>query len=113
MTPDRNKEIGKLVTSYKGEDTKASDWADHNKLEILQEIGIPGHLACLLRNPYAGQEATVRTSHGTTTGSKVGNEHVKAVYCHPAHLTSMQSTSCEMSDWMSTSWNQDFREKYQ
>ena len=62
---------------------------------------------------YAGQEATVRTSHGTTTGSKVGKEHVKAVYCHLAHLTSMQSTSCEMSDWISTSWNQDFREKYQ
>ena len=72
MTPDRNKEIGKLVTSYKGEDTKASDWADHNKLEILQEIGIPGHLACLLRNPYAGQEATVRTRHGTTDWFQIG-----------------------------------------
>ena len=47
------------------------------------------------------------------TGSKLGKEYVKAVYCHLAHLTSMQSTSCEMSDWISTSWNQDFREKYQ
>ena len=40
------------------------------KWEILQEMGIPDHLTCLLRNLYAGQEATVRTGHGTTTGSK-------------------------------------------
>ena len=46
---------------------KAFDCVDHNKLwEILQEIGIPDHLTCLLRNLYAGQEATVRTRHGTT-----------------------------------------------
>ena len=54
-------------------------------------MGIPDHLACLLRNLYAGQEATVRTGHGT--GSKLGKEYVKAVYCHPAYLTYMQSTS--------------------
>ena len=46
-----------------------------------------------LRNLYAGQEATVRTGHGTTAGSKLGKESVKAVYCHPAYLTSLQSTS--------------------
>ena len=46
---------------------KAFDCVDHNKLwEILKEMGIPDHLTCLLRNPYAGQEATVRTEHGTT-----------------------------------------------
>ena len=45
------------------------------------------------------QEATVRTGHGTT-GSKLGKEYVKAVYYHPAYLTSMQSTSCEMLGWM-------------
>ena len=46
---------------------KAFDCVDHNKLwKILQEIGIPDHLTCLLRNLYAGQEATVRTGHGTT-----------------------------------------------
>ena len=46
--------------------TKAFDCVDHNKLwEILQEMGIPDHLICLLRNLYAGQEATVRTGHGT------------------------------------------------
>ena len=48
---------------------------------------------CLLRNLYAGQEAAVRTGHGTTTGSKLGKEYIKGVYCHPAYLTSMQSTS--------------------
>ena len=46
---------------------KAFDWMDHNKLwKILKEMGIPDHLTCLLRNLYAGQEATVRTGHGTT-----------------------------------------------
>ena len=46
---------------------KASDYVDHNKLwKILHEMGIPDHLTCLLRNLYAGQEATVRTGHGTT-----------------------------------------------
>ena len=47
--------------------TKAFDCVDHNKLwKILKEMGIPDHLTCLLRNLYAGQEATVRTGHGTT-----------------------------------------------
>ena len=47
--------------------TKAFDCVDHNKLwKILQEMGITDHLTCLLRNLYAGQEATVRTGHGTT-----------------------------------------------
>ena len=46
---------------------KAFDCVDHNKLwKILKEMGIPDHLTCLLRNLYAGQEATVRTRHGTT-----------------------------------------------
>ena len=50
---------------------KAFDCVDHNKLwKILKEIGIPDHLTCLMRNLYAGQEATVRTGHETTTGSK-------------------------------------------
>ena len=69
--------------------------------KILKEIGIPDHLTCLLRNLYAGQEATIRTGHGTIeTGSKLGKEYVKAVYCHPAYLTNMQSTSCKMPGWM-------------
>ena len=48
-------------------------WMDHNKLwKILKEMGIPDHLICLLRNLYAGQEATVRTGHGTTDYLKIG-----------------------------------------
>ena len=74
---------------------------DHNKLwKILQEIGIPDHLTCLLRNLYAGQEATVRTGHGTTDWLKIGKEYIKAVYCHLAYLTYMKSTSYEMLGWM-------------
>ena len=53
--------------------TKAFDCVDHNKLwKILQEMGIPDHLTCLLRNLYAGQEATVRTGHGTTDWFQIG-----------------------------------------
>ena len=56
---------------------KAFDCVDQNKLwKILKETGIPGHLNCLLRNLYAGQEATVRTGHGTTDWFQIG----KGVY---------------------------------
>ena len=52
---------------------KAFDCEDHNKLwKILQEMGLPDHLTCLLRNLYAGQEATVRTGHGTTDQFQIG-----------------------------------------
>ena len=61
-------------------------------------MGIPDHLTCLLRNLYEGQEATVRSRHGNCF--KLGKEYVKAVYCHPAYLTYMQSTLCEMLGWM-------------
>ena len=47
------------------------------------------------------------------TGSKLGKEYVKAIYCHPAYLTYMQSTSCRMLGWINTSWNQHCQEKYQ
>ena len=67
---------------------------------ILKENRIPDHLICLLRNLYAGQEATVRTGHGTTDGLQIGKEYVKAVYCPLAYLTYIQSTSCKMPGWM-------------
>ena len=68
---------------------KAFDCVDHNKLwKILQEMEIPNHLTCFLRNLYAGQEATVRTGHGTTVSFQIGKGvYIKAVYCHPAYLT--------------------------
>ena len=72
----------------------------HNKLwKILTEIGIPDHLTCLLRNLYAGQEATVRIKHGTTDWFKIG-KGVQQGCISSLFLTSMQSTSCEMPDWM-------------
>ena len=62
-------------------------------------MGIPDHLTFLLRNLYAGQEAT-ELDMKQQTGSKWGKEYIKAVYCHPAYLTSMQRTSKEMLGWM-------------
>ena len=71
---------------------KAFDCVDHNKLwKILKETGIPDHLTCFLRNLYAGQEATVRTGHGTTDWFQIGKGVRQG--CTPACLTYMQRTS--------------------
>ena len=66
----------------------------------MKEMGIPDHLTYLLRNLYVGQEATVRIGHGTTDWFQIGKGVIKAVYCHPAYLTCMQSTSGEILGWM-------------
>ena len=69
--------------------------------KILKETGIPDHLTCLLRNLYAGQEATVRTARETTDWFQIGKQYVtQGVYCHPTYLTYMQSTFYEMLGWM-------------
>ena len=68
-------------------------------MEILKEMGIPDHLTCLLGNLYAGQEATVRAGHGTTGWFQIGKGVCQDVYCHPAYLTYMQSTSRETLGW--------------
>ena len=60
---------------------------------------MPDHLTCLLRNMYAGQEVT-ESDMEQQTDSKLGKEYVKAVYCYPAYLTYVQSTSREMLGWM-------------
>ena len=71
---------------------KAFDCVDHNKLwKTLQGMGIPDHLTCLLRNLYEGQEKQLELDI-EQTGSKLGKEYIKAVYCHPACLAYMQST---------------------
>ena len=62
-------------------------------------MGIPDHFICLLRNLYAGQEQT-EPDMKQWTGSKLKKEYVKAVYCHFAYLTYMQSVLCNMLDWM-------------
>ena len=63
-------------------------------------MGVPDHLTCLLRKLYVGQEATLEPDMEPLTGSKLGKDYIKAVYCHPAYLTSMQNISWEMPDWM-------------
>ena len=68
---------------------KAFNCVDHSKLwKILKEMGIPDYLTCFLRNLYAGQEAT-EPDMEQQTGSKLGKQYIKAVYCHPAYLTYM------------------------
>ena len=78
---------------------KAFDCADHNKLwKNFKEMEILNRLTCLQRNLNGGQEPTVRNGQGTTF--KLGKGYIKAIYCHSAYLTYMQSTSCEMLGWM-------------
>ena len=80
---------------------KAFDCVDHNKLwKILKEMGIPDHLTCLLRICMQVKKQQLELDMKQQTGSKLGKVYIKAVYCHPAYLTYMQSTSCEMLGWM-------------
>ena len=76
---------------------KAFDCVDQRKLwKILQKMGLPDHLTCLLRNLYAGQEATVRTGHGTTDWFPIGKGVRQGCILSPCLLSSIQSISCEM-----------------
>ena len=81
---------------------KAFNCVEHNKLwKSLQKMGILDHLTCLLRNLCAGQEATVRTRHGTTDWFQIGEGLCQVcILCHPAYLTYMQSTLCKIPGWM-------------
>ena len=63
-------------------------------------MGIPDHLTCLLRNRMQVKKQKLVLDMEEQTGSKLGKEHVKAVYCHPAYLTYTKSTSCAMPGWM-------------
>ena len=74
---------------------------DHSKCGILKDMGIRDRLACLLRNLYSQSSQEV-TEHYMEqgTGSKLGWEYEKGVYYHPAYLTYMHSTSCELLGWM-------------
>ena len=73
-------------------DSKAFGCVDHNKLwKVLKEMGIPDYLTCLLKS----QEAKLELDMKQQTGSKSRKEYIKDVYCHPAYLTYMQSTSGE------------------
>ena len=73
---------------------KGFDCVDHNKLwKILQEMGTPDHLTCLLRICIQVKKEQLELDMEKQTGSKSEKEYVKAVYCHSAYLTYMQSTS--------------------
>ena len=82
--------------------TIAFDCMDHNKLwKILKDMGIPDHLACLPRNLSASQETEkLELDVEQQTGSKLRKEYLKAIYCHCAYLTYMQSTSGKIRGWM-------------
>ena len=74
---------------------KAIDHVDHNKLwKILQEMEIPDHLTCLLRNLYAGKQQ-LELDMEQWTGSKLGKESIKAVYCYPDYLNDMHHAKCQ------------------
>ena len=109
------KEFQKNIYSCFIGDAKAFDYVNHNKLwKLLQEIGIPNHLTCLLKTLYAGQEATVRTRHGTTDWFKMGTGvHQGCILslCLLNLICRVHHVKC-WAGW-STNWNQDCQEKYQ
>ena len=79
--------------------TKAFDCVDHNKLwKILKELEIPDHLTCLLRNLYAGQEATIRNGHGIMDCFKIGKGVHQGCILSPCLFNFY--ADCEMPDWM-------------
>ena len=81
--------------------TNVFDGVDHNKLwKIVKEIEIPDHLTCLLRNLFAGQEATVRTGHGAKGWFQIRKGVQQGCILSLCYLTYIQSTSCEMPGWM-------------
>ena len=95
----------RLDINYRGENCKNTNSGRLNNMLlsnkevtelILQEMGIPDHLSCLLRNLYAGQEATVRNEHGKTDWVQIRKGVQQGCIFSPPYLTYMQSTSCEM-----------------
>ena len=80
---------------------KDFDYVDHNKLwKILQEMGIPDHLICLLRNLYADQEATVRTGHGTTDWLQIGKAVHQVYILSPCLLSLYAEHIMQNVGWM-------------
>ena len=95
--------------------TEAFDCVAHNKLwKIPQEIGLPDYFTCLLRNLYAGQEATVKTGHGTMVLFQTGKGVWQRLYTVTLYISLICRVHHEKcwAGW-STSWNQDCQEKYQ
>ena len=84
---EKAREFHKSICFWFIDYAKAFDYVDHNKLwKILKEMEIPDHLTCLLRNLYAGQEATVRTRHGTTDWFQIRKRSTSRLYIVPMLL---------------------------
>ena len=93
---------------------KGFDCVDHDKLwNILNEMRIPDHTTCLLRNLYAGQEATVRTGHGTTDWFQIGKEVCQGCILSPCLFNICRVHHEKRWAGRNTGWNEDCREKYQ
>ena len=106
----RKTSISALLTDY----AKAFDCVDHNKLrKILKAMGIPDHLTCLLRNLPTGQEATIRTGHGTTDWFQIGKGVLQGCILSPCLFNLYAEYIMRRWTGRNTSWNQDCREKYQ
>ena len=93
---EKAREFQKNIYFFFIDYAKAFDCVDHNKLENSSRDENTNHLTCLVRNLYTGQEATVRTGHGTTDWFQIGKEVRQRCMLSPAYLTYMQGTSCEM-----------------
>ena len=85
--------IVKMIKNLENKMEKMQESINKDLWKILQEMGIPDHLTCLLRNLYESQEATVRTGHGTTDWFQIGKGVHQGCILSPAYLNSMQSTS--------------------
>ena len=93
----------------------SNELPDNKLWKILKEMGTPEHLTCLLRNLCAGQEAIVRTGHGTTGKGvcQVGKGVRQGCILSPCLFNFYAWYISKMLGWMKISWNQDFWEKYQ
>ena len=107
---NKNKNIYFCFVDY----SKAFACLDHNKLwKILQEMGIPDHLTCLLINLYADQEATVRTGHGTADCFQIGKGVCQGCIWSPCLFNLHAVYITRNAGLDETRWNQDCWEKYQ
>ena len=98
---EKERELRKNIYFYFIDYTKAFDYVDRNKMwKILQEMAIPEHLGCLLRNLYAGQEATVRTGHGTTDWFQIQKEVCQGCILSPCLFNFYAEYICKMPGWM-------------
>ena len=108
------KEFQKNIRFCFSDYAKAFDCVDHNKLwKILQEKGTTDHLTCLLRNLYAGQEATVRTGHGTTDWFQIGEGVCQGCISSPCLFNLYAEYIMRMLGWRKHKLESRFQEKHQ